>query len=303
MFNRLFRATPWILISCLGACGPRNQGPEIPSSADDPNYAERLPENLTAAEQRYDRQATLAQEISQKMAEFPAALTEPNWQIVGEVYERSDEEGQSAAYVEHQREEAMLGRFLEQERKPLVRRIAASNEYVTKEQGCEVELWGATDRGLEKGFEERLEERRRSDSGAHELIALELDAIGKKNEKPLRDQADLIRFASYVVHVGLWLEEEEMRRRADEASAAKSALEDRVEELKARPKPDAERIARAEQALSEIDPAAQRARQRLEQAEQKRADLQKQYDDAFEQLQRSVEAAAEAQAQTAEAKK
>src|SRR5690606_20374325 len=132
---------------------------------------------------------------------------------------------------------------------------AASNEYVAKEKGCEVELWGATDRGLEKGLEERLEERRRSDSGAHELITTKLDAVGKANEKPLRDQVDELRFASYVVHIGLMQEEEDMRARVDEASAAKSTLEAHLEELKASEKPDQERIKGVEASLAAIDPA------------------------------------------------
>jgi hypothetical protein len=293
----------WLLLTCLGACAQRNQGPEIPSSAGDPSYAERLPDNLTATGERYDKEATVSEEISGSMSEFPSALSEPDWAIVGQVYDRADEEGRSAAYVEHQREEVMLGRFLEQERKPLVRRIAASNEYVTKEKGCEVELWGATDRGLEKGFEERLEERRRSDSGAHQLITLEQEKIGKKNEKTLRDQTDLIRFSSYVVHIGLWTEEEEVRRRVDEGGAARSALEDHIEEMKARPEPDSERIAQAEAALKNLDPAIEKAKQRLETAEQKRADLKQKYDEAFQKLKQAVEAAAEAQAQAAEGQK
>jgi hypothetical protein len=286
---------PCLLITALGACAERNKGPEIASSAGDASYAVRLPEDLKASGQRYDNEAGMADEIHQKMGGFPAELKDPNWSIVEQVYERADEEGRSAAYVEHQREEAMLGRFLEQEKKPLVRRIAGSNEYVTKEKGCEVELWGATERGLEKGMEERLEERRRSDSGAHELITLEAEALGKNNEKPLRDQVDQIRFASFVVHIGLYTEEEEMRRRSDDASAAKSALEDHIESLKARPKPDQERIARAETALRDLDPAVQQAEQRLEQAEQKRADLKKKYDEALDRLQKAVEDAREAQ--------
>jgi chromosome segregation ATPase len=293
----------WLLATGVCACAERNKGPDIPSSAGEPNYAERLPDELEAMGQRYDNEAQLTDETTQKFGEFPAALDDPNWNIVLQVYERADQEGQSSAYVEHQREEAMLGRFLEQERKPLVRRVAASNEYVTKEQGCEVELWGATDRGLEKGFEERLEERRRSDSGAHELITLELDALGKKNEKTLRDQTDEIRFASFVVHVGLLSEEQAMRQRADEASASKSALEDHIEELKKRPEPDQERIARAEDALQRIDPQVQQAEQRLKQAEQKRKDLTQKYEDAFEQLKKAVQEAADAQQEGAEAKK
>jgi hypothetical protein len=300
-YRRVFPLSKLALVASVtalaAACAERNKGPEIASSADDASYAERLPANLAYTNERYDASSAKATEIGQKAPEYPAALNNPDWTVVLEVYERADEEGRGGAYVDHMQEEAVLGRFYTEERKPLVRRVAASNEYVTKEKGCEVELWGATDRGLEKGMEERLEERRRSDSGAHALITREVEAIGKPNEETLRDQVDELRFASYVVHVGLLQEEEEMRAQADEASSAKSALEDHLEELRGREKPDQEQIQRAEAALAAIDPAVATSKQRLEAAEQKRTELKKQYDDSFEALKQAVEAARDAQSQ------
>jgi archaellum component FlaC len=279
------------------ACAERNKGPEIASSAGDASYAERLPDRLNQAGERYDQNGAMTEEVAQKLPTYPTALDNPDWGVVQRAYEMADEDGQSGAYAAHHDEEVVLARFHTEERKPLVRRVAASNEYVTKEKGCEVELWGATDRGLEKGIEERLEERRRSDSGVHALITSEIDAVGKQNEKTLRDQVDEIRFASYVVHIGLQQEEEEMRRQADEASSARSALEDRIEELKAKEKPDTEQIGRMEAALANLDPTVQKAKERLERAEQRRKDLEKKYQDALEQLNQAVETAKDAQEQ------
>jgi chromosome segregation ATPase len=173
--------------------------------------------------------------------------------------------------------------------------VAASNEYVAKEKGCDVELWGATDRGLEKGLEERLEERRRADSEAHAIITEHEEAIGEPNEEALRDQVDEIRHTSYVVNIGLATEEEEMRRRADEASAARGTLEDHIEELKAREKPNPDEIAKAEAALAALDPSVEQAKQRLDAAEKRREELKKKYDAAFEQLKKSVEEKRDAQ--------
>lgn len=283
----------------LVACAERNKGPEITSSAGDASYAVQLPEEMERSNARYQAQGTGASEVTSNLGEFPGALDNPNWTIVKEVYERADAEGRSEAYVQHQREEAMLARFHDQERKPLVRRIAASNEYVAKEKGCEVELWGATDRGLEKALEERLEARRRANSEAHLLITREEESLGKKNQDPLRDQVDQIRFTSYVVHIGLPTEEAELTRQIDQASSAESTLSDHLEELKKQPKPNPEEIARTEQALKDLEPAVQRAQQNLDQAEQRRKDLAEKYEKAFDQLIQAVETAEDAQESSA----
>jgi hypothetical protein len=259
----------------------------------------RYPDDVEQLNQRYDAESAAATEIDGKFAEYPAALDNPDWALVNGLYERANQEGQSSAYVEQQREETLLARFHTEERKPLVRRIAASNEYVAKEKGCEVELWGASDRGLEKGLEERVEARRRANSDAHAEIERQKDALGKKNEAVLRQQVDEIRFASYVVNVGLLLEQEEMQRKVDEAGAAKDTLEEHIEKLKQEPKPNPEEIARAEAALKKIDAAVETAKQRLSAAEQRGQELKQKHDDAFKQLQDAVEAAEEAQPEAA----
>lgn len=289
-----------LLLCCLalalGACADRSKGPEIASSADSAGYAEHLPSELETLRERSDAQTAKTTEVNSAMREYPAALDEPDWDLVLSIYGQADAEGRSSAYVQHQREEAMLARFHEQERKPLVRRIAASNEYVAKEKGCDVQLWGATDRGLEKALEERLEERRRRDSDAHATIDREEEKLGKQNLETLHDQVDDIRMASYVVNIGLPLQQAEMRRMVDESKAAKSALEDHIETLKQRQEPDQEEIARAQEALAKIDPAVAKASAALQDAEQRTAEQKKKYEEAFEQLVETVEAAKDEQA-------
>jgi hypothetical protein len=296
--------TPWFLGAVLFSVATvgcaKQEPPAAASSAGQLSYATEYPETVSRESERYETDAKAAEDHVGKFAGYVDALKDPDWTVVGTVYQRADEEGRSQAYANSRRQESIVKDFYADERKELVGRVAGATQHAAKEKGTEVQLYGPVDWSLEKGIEESLDDRRHAASDAHRLLESEEKKLGRVNQKPLEGQIDEILLASYVAHVGAAQEEHELRRLVDESANAQKTLERRREELKEQPKPSAKEVAEVDAALAALTPAVDKARAQLEAAEKRRLDLQKKYDTAMDALKKQVAEKADAQASAKE---
>jgi hypothetical protein len=286
----------WACLTVLlisSGCAPSKE-PQVASSADQVGYARQVPTELDGRAERYQSDLKNSQTIlNERFSSFVGELSDTDWEMVEEVYEKSQDEGKSRSYLDHRDEaEAVLG-FYESEKKVLVGKVASATQHKAEEEGCKkVKLYGAVDWSLQKAVVDRVVERRRESSDAHLLIQREEEALGKKNIKALEQQADEIMFASYMAHVGAVMQQQELQRLVDEGSGAKSALSRRIEEIDESEKPSKDELKEKEElqaALDALDPALKKAEDQLKDAEQTALDLQEAYNKAWDGLQEDLD--------------
>ncbi len=283
---RLEAKLSWLLGAVLmtSACQDGRKEPELASSAEQPGYALRYPTEIQNNQKRLDTQGQVVEETSGKLLSFPAELNEPDWKVVESVYVAADEEGRGQAYAQRYEEAVVVRRFFDEEKKPIVGRVAGGVQHAAKEKGQEFEAYGAVSFSLERALDKQLQERARGDSSAQLLIEEQAEALGKKNVEPLQDQADRIALASHIAHVRLVTDQQHLRQLLEESSAVRSALEDRKEELQKRDPPDAEGIQRIDEALATLEQSEKDTSAALEGAEQRAEKMKKDYEKAFDEL-------------------
>jgi hypothetical protein len=267
----------------------KNSTVEIASSADQVGYAKTVPAGTESRAARYESDIRSAnQSLDESFPKYVSELEETDFQLVQEIYEKAEAEGKSHSYSAHRAEaEAVLG-FYEEEKKELVGKVASASHHKAKESGCrDLKLYGSIDWSLQKVVVERLVERRRESSDAHMLIRREEETLGKENAKTLEKQADEIMFASYMAHVGAQSQKAELERMVSEASDAKHALTDRIEEIDEKEKPSSDEEAERKElqaALDALQPAMDKADAQLKDAEQTTLDLEEKFDKAWSDL-------------------
>ena len=233
-------------------------------------------------------------------AELPQKLTDPPWDVVESVVIAADAAGKDGAYADDAREQVRIKRFFEEEREAIVKKAGGAAQYAAKEKNCEVDLWGAVNKGLKDGVDEQLKERLRKHNDAFLIIERNREALGKKNVTPLEDEADRISEASYLVHVEL----PDAKLRLDgyiaDISSAKSGLQDFIKEEqefqasgKAKPedvKASNERIKAADQKLANVESVKTSAEEAQRTLEQRIKDLQAEYDKKLGELKDAIAA-------------
>lgn len=273
-------------------CAPTKE-PHVASSADQVGYARQVPAQLEGRSGRYQSDLENSKTIlDERFGTFVGELSETDWEIVEELYEKSQDEGKSRSYLAHRDEaEAVLG-FYESEKKVLVSKVTSAAQHKAEEEGCKkAKLYGAVDWSLQKAVMDRVVERRRESSDAHLLIQREEEKLGKKNTKALEQQADEIMFASYMTHVGAPMQQQELERLVGEGADVKRALSRRIEEINELEDASKEEMKERDElqaALDALDPAVKKAEDQLEDAEQTTLDLQEAYDKAWKKLQEDV---------------
>lgn len=274
-------------------CAPAKE-PQVASSADQVGYARHAPAEIEGRAERYQSDLKNSQKIlGERFSAFVSELSDTDWEVVREVYEKSQDEGKSRSYLDHRDEaEAVLG-FYESEKKVLVGKVSSATQHKAEEEGCKnVKLYGAVDWSLQKAVVDRVVERRRESSDAHLLIQRQEEALGKKNIKALEQQADEIMFASYMAHVGAVMQQQDLERRVSEGSDVKRALSRRIEEINESEKPSKEEVTEKEEleaSLDALDPALKKAEDQLKDAEQTALDLQEAYNKAWDGLQEDLD--------------
>jgi chromosome segregation ATPase len=291
------------------ACSRGGHEATVPSSANQAGYAERYPTAVAVETQRLGEQEQQAQESFGKFAGYPDALKDPSWSHVSEVVTRADAAGKSADYARQAEQGRFVEEFFEEEKTELHRRVAGSVEYTAKQKGCNADLGGAAAGSMDKAVEKVLEKRLRQHNEAHRYIDDHEAELGKANVEKLREQADEISRASFLVYVGVHVTRRDLEAMVAEANEVTSTLDRTSEESNqilsdpnaaASTKKAAQvRLDAAERAVMEVDEQVKQAQAALEKIDERIRALQEQYEKALEELKKKIDEEAEAQTATA----
>jgi chromosome segregation ATPase len=278
----------------------------VPSSAGESGYAERYPTAVDGVNNRLGEQEQKAREDFGKFAAYPDALKDPSWTGVGEVVSRADAAGKSASYAREAEQGRLVAQFFEEEKQDIHRRVGGAVDYTAKQKNCESgEIAGAAVSSVDKAVEKQLEERLREHNEAHRYIDDHEEELGKANTDKLREQADEISRASFLVNVGVWVTRQELEQMIAEAGDVRSTLDRTIEESNAKlQEPDAKpaekkqaqaRLDAAKAAKDTIDAEVQEAQQSLEKIDERIQALQDEYEKALVELEKKIDEKASAQ--------
>jgi hypothetical protein len=308
--KHVFHAIVWAALAVgIGACGQPKPEPVVASSAGLSGYALAYPSKVNILVSGYNARLAEVGTIEGSFAALPGQLVNPPWPKVKAVVEKADEAGRGRAYAEGAADDAAARAFFDEEKEEITKRVANGTQAAAKKQvadtnqTCEVDVYGAVSYSLKEGVSKQLEQRLRGHNEAQLLIDRDEDALGKKNVDPLRDAADGVSRASYLVRVGLVEDKVGLNRLLAEASDVKDTLDDGIaaeKELAAQEgisKSDkqacAERLAALEKSRADLDGAVAEG-QKLPQGMQAQIDkAQKDYEQALEALLDAIDAKAE----------
>ncbi|HEV8247045.1 MAG TPA: hypothetical protein VGP93_14810, partial [Polyangiaceae bacterium] len=210
-----------------------------------------------------------------------------------------DAAGKSADYASEAEKARFVTEFFDEEKAGIHRRVAGSVEYAAKQKSCDADLAGAAAGSVDSAVEKQLEERLRKHNEAHRYIDDHEDELGKPNQDTLRDQADEISKASFLVHVGVVQTRQELEAQIAEAGNVKSTLDKTIEESskvqqdpKASPgakKAASARIDAAQKAQASIDEDVKKAKASVEKIDERIKQLQDEYQKAFDELKKKIE--------------
>jgi translation initiation factor 2 beta subunit (eIF-2beta)/eIF-5 len=289
----------------LGALACNKQQPPLTaSSADQGTYALHYADSLSSARSELATIEKQTDAVPDDFAKYPDALSNPSWPDVLAVYQRADEAGHSAAYVEELERARAVTQFYTEEKDELNRRVGGAAQYAVKQKECDVDVTGSTSYALQKAFDERVRDRLRDHSDAYVYIDEHEDTLGKKNRPKLEDQSDAIAQMSYLVHIRIVELRDALARQASEASDVESTLQkiaDEAHAAAADPKATAARrtheTQREQAALSakqRVEPEVAEAKKLSQEFDKRISAVQDKYQDALKALERDVKNRADA---------
>lgn len=273
-----------VIASLVGACAQEQRGPQVASSQDNPAYAVSYSSQLNDLRSRIEAQRTVAGDSINRMEQFAVQVGPSDPELVAELYQTADYEGRSEAYAARQSEEMVIRSFFTREEKPLTQRIAANAEYAAKQKQCEVSLYDASARGLQRGLDDQLKERRRETSAAQLTVQQKKAQLGQKAASLLPDQLDEISLTSYIVYISLEQDEIALAERAERIASIRSTLDDHRRALAAEPKPNNAELARVDDALVQLTDQESKIQETLKDVEARRQQLRGDYEKALEAL-------------------
>lgn len=296
---RTFELTPiaLLVIAFSSACTTQ-PAPTFASSANESSYAERYPTALLGARTEFANDETRAREIFAEFPKYPAALTNPDGELVSEVVTRADSAGKSGAYARQMEEQSHVSRFFSEEKEELNQKVSGAAQYAAKQKECTADVGspaaGALDRGVDKAMEDRL----RDHDEAQRYIEDHQDALGKPNLEKLQKQADDITLASYLVHVRVKQLKLELSQLIDESSDVKKTLERSDKEAQAvladagASKPAKataqKRVDAAKKASTGLDIEVEQAKRAVQEMDARSEKLDKDYAAALDALQKAL---------------
>lgn len=280
------------------ACGAPKPEPEIVSSAPQSGYAARYPEELSAATDRLNRQEEGAQKTDGELSGYPAALKNPKWNRVLEIYEEADAAGRSYDFVERVRRVEGAAGFFKDSKEEITKKVAGSAQYVAKQKGCDVDVGGAAARALDEAVEKELEKYLRERSEAHRRIERYRVELGKENAAALEKQADDITLASYLVHIGMVEEKVRIRRlleeleqvqaSTDQAIQAENDFQGEAGRTPEEKKGSEERLEALRKSKAMLESTAQQTREASDRLDERIAAAQKRHTEAMDKLKADV---------------
>jgi hypothetical protein len=280
----MLRRTTFALLTALSvACQAEKQAPQVASSHSNPAYAVTYANGLREVGTRIDEQRQAVDGSVKEMPQFALKVGPSDPKLVASLYEEADEEGRSEAYATRANEERVISSFFQEEENELVQRIAANSEYAAKQKECEVNLSDASRRGLQRGVQDQLRDRRRSTSAAQAKVKQKKVQLGPKAVQVLPDQLDQISLTSYLVYVALETDEQLLAKRVEQIGSIRSTLESHRFDVAA-DGGDKEELARTDAALVELTKQETSAKETLKDVEARRVQLRKDYEDALDKL-------------------
>ncbi|HEX6241685.1 MAG TPA: hypothetical protein VFZ61_12345 [Polyangiales bacterium] len=288
------------LFFALGACAEKPLTPTIESSAEESSYAVAYPPLLEERRKQLVADKTQATELTAKVRDHDIK-SNADPKLLEEIVESADTAGRSSAFVAAQREARAFRAFWDEERGAIGARVAAAANKQVADAGCgqAVDVSGATSYALREGFDRQLEKRVREHNEAQHVIDRERTALGGAGTKEMEEFADQIAYASYLVHVGLVDDKQQIEGMLEERRSVSSTLDSRLKaeqeylaqaKTKEDKKASEERIGALNKSRSAIDTAATDAEAEVKELDQTIRQARADYDDALEaQLKRIKE--------------
>jgi len=284
-----------LALVALAGCSQPKPEPEIASSATEPSYAQDYPAAVAGEADAFGKGQVELDRLADGFKKYPDELEgDVRWEHVAEVLEQADRVGRNRAYHDSIHDLAAVRRFYDDEREPLARKVAGSAQYAAKEKGCEADVGSAAAGGLDKGMDERLEERLRKANDAQRLVDRYREALGKKNAATLERQANELSRASYLARIELVEHKVRLKAMIDEAETVKVTAAAAIDAERGyqsepgRSDKDKEaahaRIEAMQKAQASLDAAVENAKQLAQDMDQRVTEAQRKYDQALQQL-------------------
>jgi hypothetical protein len=281
-----------LLLSAAG-CQPRRE-PEVASSAGEPNYAATYPVALQAVVAGFDDHRREASKLDTGFSSYGDQLKDVSKPQVLQIIERADEAGRSSAYVERSRQLEQVSTFFETEKDDINKKVAGSAQYVAKQKGCNVDIYGTVTHSLKESIDKQIEKEMRERNEAQQIIERYRVSLGKPNTAALEKQADEISRASYLVHIELverkvrlqamLTEADRVRQTADGYIQKERAFQAEAGRTDPEKKAAEDRIAAMTQSKAALDGAVNQAKAAAPDMDSKIRASQKEYADALEAL-------------------
>lgn len=304
MNHSIPRACTGFLVAAfaVGLVGCDQKGAETPqTSSSQGSYAAEFPDRLAKESKGIRAEEAKAKEDAGTMPTFADSLgNDANWDLVLSIVEAADKAGRDGGYADAAKSNGMVKSFFEEEKDPLLKKVGGSAQYAVKQKGCDADVYGAVSQGMKDGVEDRIQARMRAKNDAFILIERNKEAIGKKNQPLLENEADKIAEASWLVHTEMPEAKQRLDHYLGEVSSSKSAIEDLIKDEKEfatanKLKPEDQKSSDArikgwEDDLKALDAAEQDAKQNAQDLEQRIAQSQKDYDAAFSAMKDAIKA-------------
>lgn len=290
------------LVASAALVGCEQKDAQTPqTSSSQGSYAAAFPDRLSKESKGIRSEEAKAKEDMGTMPTFADSLgADAPWDIVEKIVDASDKAGRDGGYADAAKSNGMVRSFFEEEKDPLLKKVGGSAQYAVKQKGCDADVYGAVSQGMKDGIDDRIQARMRAKNDAFIIIDRNHDAIGKKNQPLLENEADKIAEASWLVHTEMPEAKQRLDHYIGEVSSSKSAIEDLIKDEKdfassGKLKPEDQKASDArikgwEDDLKTLDAAAEEAKQNAQDLEQRIAQAQKDYDAALSALKDAIKA-------------
>lgn len=278
--------------SAMG-CQPKRE-PEVASSAGEASYAIAYPAELSTVASGFDEHRREGTKLAAGFTGYPDQLKDANKAQVLQVIERADEAGRSSSYVERAKQMEQVTSFFDAEKDEINKKVGGSAQYVAKQKGCDVDVYGTVAKSLKDSVDKQVEKRQRDRNEAQLIIERYRVSLGKPNAAALEKQADEISRASYLVNVELVERKNKLTAMIGESDRVKKTSDSFIERERAfqaepgrtdpEKKASDERITAMNQSKSAVDAAVTQAKTQLADIDNKIKASQKEYADAIAAL-------------------
>jgi len=302
-----------VLPACSGGQQQSNT-PKAQPSTSSPLYAAVYPTRLTATTMRWDNGMTATNTTLDEAPYYPDSLTEPDWDMAGEIYRKAAADGKDQAMTEKLEESRVISTFVEMRGADMARKVGRNVDQALEASGAKggtFESRDAVRSGLKSASTEMLEEDTRAYSTAHSDIELNEEQLGRKNRKTLQKQTDSLIAASYFVNIEGPQLLAEMKRIAAESKDIRATMKKEIDAQQAFLDSDAtaeqKKIVKArktslEEASVQLDTVEQDVTLRLKDADKALKDVQDRYKHVIDEMNKEMDKRAKELAATAKAK-